>query len=138
MSLTSLLEDNTDVRERFRQEFTKPKFPAKNALVAPPLTANYVTVGTAFDYLLRFLIQHLNPHTSAKGHWVAEAALKRLADNPKLYAKPTTNAVPEIDAATHTYQTCCACHLCHFTHYRESMVSLSGSYAAVSIGNAGR
>lgn len=87
MSLTSFLKDNADVRECFRQEFKKPKFSAKNKLVAPPLTTRYSTVGTAFDYLLRFFIQHLNPHTIDKGDWIAETAVESLADDAKLYAK---------------------------------------------------
>lgn len=87
MSLTSFLKDNADVRERFRQEFKKPKFLAENDLIAPPLTTRYSTVGTAFDYLLRFFIQHLNPHTIDKGYWVAETAVQLLADDAKLYAK---------------------------------------------------
>ena len=87
MSLTSFLKDNADVRECFRQEFKKPKFLAKNDLVAPPLTTRYSTVGTAFDYLLRFFVQHLNPHTVDRGNWVAESAVERLADDAKLYAK---------------------------------------------------
>jgi hypothetical protein len=87
MSLTSFLKDNADVRERFLQEFKEPKFLAKNDLVAPPLTTRYSTVGTAFDYLLRFFIQHLNPHTIDKGYWVAEKAVELLADDAKLYAK---------------------------------------------------
>jgi len=87
MSLTSFYKDNADVRDRFRQEFNKPKFLAKNDLVVPPLTTRYSTVGTAFDYLLRFLIQHLNPHTIDKGYWVAETAVELLADDAKLYVK---------------------------------------------------
>ena len=87
MSLTSFLKDNADVRECFRQEFKKPKFLAKNDLVAPPLTTRYSTVGTAFDYLLRFFVQHLNPHTVDRGNWVAESAVERLAGDAKLYAK---------------------------------------------------
>lgn len=87
MSLTSFLKDNADVRERFRQEFKKPEFLVKKELVAPPLTTHYPTVGTAFDYLLRFFIQHLNPGTSDKG-WVAETAVElHLAHNENLYAK---------------------------------------------------
>ncbi len=87
MSLTSFLRDNADVRERFRQEFKKPKFLAKNDIVAPPLTTNYSTVGTAFDYLLRFFLQHLNPNTIDKGYWVAELAVDLLDEDAKLYAK---------------------------------------------------
>jgi hypothetical protein len=87
MSLTSFLRDNADVRERFRQEFKKPKFLAKNDLVAPPLTTHYSTVGTAFDYLLRFVIQYLNPQTIDRDQWIAETAVERLAFDARLYAK---------------------------------------------------
>lgn len=76
MSLTSFLRDNTDVRERFRQEFKKPEFLASKEMIALPLTENFSTVGTAFDYLLRFFIQHLNPHTIDKSYWIAETAVE--------------------------------------------------------------
>ncbi len=84
MSLTSFLKTNADVRERFRQEFDKPTFAVSRQLLAPPLSARYSLVGTAFDYLLRFFIQHLNPHTIDRGHWVAESALELLADDEEL------------------------------------------------------
>lgn len=90
MSLTSFLEKNADVRERFRQEFKKPTFVAKNKLIASPLNPkpiNQGTVGTAFDYLLRFLIQQLNPHTNGKRPWIAELVVhKHLASMPDLQA----------------------------------------------------
>ena len=73
MSLTSFLR-NKDVQERFRQEFRKPKFTAKKDLLAPPLTKHYSLVGTAFDYLLRFYVERLNPNAITK-KWVAEFAI---------------------------------------------------------------
>ena len=73
MSLTSFLRTK-DVRERFRQEFQKPRFSAKKDLLAPPLTKRYSLVGTAFDYLLRFYLQHLNPD-AVTGRWVAELSI---------------------------------------------------------------
>jgi hypothetical protein len=87
MSLTSFLDNNTDVRERFKQEFSKQPLKVKNDLLAPPLTKRYTTVGTAFDYLLRFYVKYLNPNTIDKGYWVAEIALALLQNNPALYAK---------------------------------------------------
>lgn len=88
MSLTSFLENNPDVRDRFRQEFAKPKFSKGAKILAPPLTANYGAVGTAFDYLFRFLIQQLNPHAVGNPRWVAELVVaKYLADKPELLAK---------------------------------------------------
>ena len=87
MSLTSFLLDNTDVRERFRQEFKKPEFLIKKELIAPPKTTRYSTVGTAFDYLLRFLVQRLNPRTIDKGYWAAETAIGLLPHDSRLFAK---------------------------------------------------
>ena len=76
MSLTSFLK-LPDVREKFRQEFVKPRVATGKELLAPPLSKRYSTVGTAFDYLLRFYLQRL--HSSAKQRrWVAEAGLKKL------------------------------------------------------------
>ena len=57
MSLTSFLDNNPDVREQFKQEFHKPSLRVKKDLLAPPLTKRYSTVGTAFDYLLRFYVK---------------------------------------------------------------------------------
>jgi hypothetical protein len=73
MSLTSFLR-NKDVKERFRQEFQKPRFPVEKGLLAPPLTKRYGLVGTAFDYLLRFYVQYLNPDAIA-GRWIAELSI---------------------------------------------------------------
>ena len=88
MSLTSFLRDNADVRARFRQEFKKPKLPVVKEIIAPPLSKRYATVGTAFDYLLRFLIERLNPQTIDKGYWVAETSVELLKKNDaRLYAK---------------------------------------------------
>ena len=74
MSLTSFLEDNADVRARFLAHFKKPDFRVKSPLLAPPLTTSYGLAGTAFDYLLRFSIEKLNPQTTAS-EWVAEQGL---------------------------------------------------------------
>jgi len=73
MSLTSFLETK-DVRERFYKEFPKPKFNIKKKILAPPLTDHYSLVGTAFDYLLRFYLEYLNPK-AVTHKWVAEHVL---------------------------------------------------------------
>jgi hypothetical protein len=77
MSLTRFLE-NSDVRERFRQECKKPTFTADRELLAPPLSNRFSLVGTAFDYLMRFYLKRLNPHAET-GTWAAEYALEMLA-----------------------------------------------------------
>ena len=73
MSLTTFLNNN-DVRAKFSEEFTKPRFGLKKQILAPPVTKHYPLVGTAFDYLMRFYIKHLNPKAIAK-EWVAELSL---------------------------------------------------------------
>jgi hypothetical protein len=78
MSLTTFLA-KSDVREKFNNEFEKPKFQVKKEIVAPPLTKRYSLVGTAFDYLLRFHIEYWNPQSIKKGYWVAESALPLLS-----------------------------------------------------------
>jgi hypothetical protein len=60
-----------DVRERFQEEFQKPRLTVKKPLLAPPLSKRYGLVGTAFDYLLRFQIKRLNKNAISY-KWVAE------------------------------------------------------------------
>lgn len=76
MSLTSFLK-NKDVKDAFRKEFKKPQLKLQAEILAPPLTDHYALVGTAFDYLLRFYIERLNP-TAVKHQWIAEWALEKL------------------------------------------------------------
>jgi hypothetical protein len=59
MSLTTFLEQNSDVRAQFLAHFKKPDFTLKLPILAPPLTESYGLVGTAFDYLLRFYLEKL-------------------------------------------------------------------------------
>ncbi len=49
MSLTSFL-NKKDVREKFREEYPKPRFDIKKEILCPPLTQDYGLVGTSFDY----------------------------------------------------------------------------------------
>ncbi|OKH35018.1 hypothetical protein NIES2101_38105 [Calothrix sp. HK-06] len=83
MSLLSFMQEPNN-RDRFRQEFKKPKLTVNQELLAPPLTKNYQLVGTAFDYLLRFLVQRLNPQAQDRG-WVAETSTALLSRSPRLH-----------------------------------------------------
>lgn len=74
MSLTTFLK-NQEVRDRFAQQFPKPKFDLKGELLAPPQTKRYALIGTAFDYLLRFYLKRLNPDAVTR-IWVAESVLE--------------------------------------------------------------
>ncbi len=81
MSLTSVLSDtrNQDLRDRFKTDFLRPDFSLQGELKAPPLTNNYGTVGTAFDYLMRFYLQYHNKDTFIqRDRWVADSSYKML------------------------------------------------------------
>lgn len=83
MSLTSILKhvDFKELREKFAQEFVKPAFNLTTEIKAPPLTNNYGIVGTAFDYLMRFYLQHHNQNTFVeRDTWVADHSYKSLSD----------------------------------------------------------
>jgi len=88
MSLTSFIK-NSDVKEKFLQEFPKPEFRLKKELLAPPLTNHYGLVGTAFDYLLRFYIGHLNPK-AITNQWIADIAIELIRNDERLYKRAST------------------------------------------------
>lgn len=72
MSWRSFLEIK-DVKEKFTNQFTKPEIKLDWKIKALPLTTHYALVGTAFDYLMRFLLKYHNPKAK-EGWWVAENA----------------------------------------------------------------
>lgn len=80
MSLTSLLKGNADVRLRFRTEFPKPEFhfDKTKPLLVEPHSNRFGLMGTAFDYVLRFQIQRLNPKKAKTSPWVAALAADEL------------------------------------------------------------
>lgn len=83
MSLTTFL-NNSDVRAKFSEEFAKPKFSVKKQILAPPVTKHYTLVGTAFDYLLRFYIGHLNLMKAMVRKWVAESSIKAMKETREM------------------------------------------------------
>ena len=82
MSLTSFLERNADVRAQFLAHFKKPDFRLKSPILAAPLTESFALVGTAFDYLLRFYVEKLNPGTEPSD-WVADIGLSIFASSDR-------------------------------------------------------
>lgn len=76
MSLSSFLI-LPDVRAEFRAEFVKPKRPMAAPLLVKPLSKRYSTIGTAFDYLVRFYLERTVPH-AVKRSWVAATGLRAL------------------------------------------------------------
>lgn len=77
MSLTSFLKQK-DVKDKFRQEFKKPKFLIEKELLAPPLSKRYQLIGTAFDYLLRFNVKYHNPD-AVTSSWIAKNAINSIS-----------------------------------------------------------
>lgn len=51
-----------------------PRLAVKKELLAPPLSRRYSLVGTAFDYVMRFYLERLNPSAVTR-QWVAEASI---------------------------------------------------------------
>lgn len=78
MSLTSFVKIK-QVRDKFQETFVLPDFNYETVLLAPPQSKNYMLVGTAFDYLLRFYLKRLNPSAITKA-WVAEQAVKQIPE----------------------------------------------------------
>jgi hypothetical protein len=76
MSLTSFLQRN-DVRDKFKQEFPKPKLVPSQEILAPLVSKNPRLIGTAFDYLMRFYAKYVNPQ-AIEQEWIAEKSLRLL------------------------------------------------------------
>jgi hypothetical protein len=99
MSLTSLLQ-TSEVRRRFREEFEKPTMEASPERVAPPVPDRPAHVGTAFDYLFRFVLRRLNSETVEDRRWVAEAAVQLLPADDQEIALDT---IESANAARETF-----------------------------------
>lgn len=82
MSLTSILLNNKELRDKLKSEFPKPEFNLASKIKAEPLSTNYSLVGAAFDYLMRFYLEYHNKDALIKrSSWVAESARKSLNFN---------------------------------------------------------
>jgi hypothetical protein len=79
---------NKEVCLKFKKTFSKPRL-SNRELLAPPLTKNYIVIGNAFDYLLRFHLKQKYPKlTKDRELWVAHQGLetiKRWKGTPRLY-----------------------------------------------------
>lgn len=77
MSLKRFLE-KPEVKVKFKEEFTKPRFKYSKEILAEPMTSNYGLVGTAFDYIARFHVEFVNKDkTVISRPWVAENYIER-------------------------------------------------------------
>jgi hypothetical protein len=82
MSLLTFIS-NPEVRKTMSLAVPKPRFVCDQPMLAPPLTTNYALVGTAFDYLLRFYLELINPQ-AIKRRWIAEEAAELIPGGTRL------------------------------------------------------
>lgn len=84
MSLTSILSYSSKefkpLRDLLTESFPSPKLLTKEPLKAPPGTTNYMLIGKAFDYLLRFHLEKQFKGKVASTRWVADSALRHFND----------------------------------------------------------
>src|SRR5882672_2426353 len=80
MSLTSILnygnKDFKGLRDLLKNLFPSPRFRSDESIKAEPRTTNYMLIGTAFDYLLRFNLEKKYKRKVYGRNWVSENALK--------------------------------------------------------------
>src|ERR1043165_6704037 len=75
MSLETLLRERADLRQGFAARLLRPAIRLERGLEAPPRSSNYRSVADAFQYLLRFHLQRLNPKARDCG-WEAERGVE--------------------------------------------------------------
>jgi hypothetical protein len=75
MTLHSFIHGKPEVRQGFGARLLRPQAKLERGLQAPPLTTNYEMVRGAFDYLLCFLLERLNPQMRAP-LWPAERGVE--------------------------------------------------------------
>ena len=76
MSLTSFIA-LPEVKSRLKKEYEVPKIQCIQDIQIIPRTQSYGLTGTAFDYLMRFWMETLNPNAETK-QWVAESSVALL------------------------------------------------------------
>jgi hypothetical protein len=77
MSLTSLIREDAVLRNRIMASFVRPAIEVKLPIAAEPRSESYGLVGTAFDYMFRFVLENMNT-ASVNKPWIAELAIKRM------------------------------------------------------------
>lgn len=76
MSLTTFVA-LPEVKNRLKQEYETPKIQCVKSMQVAPRTQSYGLTGTAFDYLIRFWIETINPNAETK-RWVVESSVALL------------------------------------------------------------
>lgn len=95
MSLHALIHGRGDLRQAFAARLLRPTIRFDRGLQVPPRTTNYQAVGGAFDYLLRFYLQRINPQARDQP-WAAERGVEeiRLESGAKGVEVPTLSGHP--------------------------------------------
>lgn len=75
MPLTTFIDQST-VRQAINEVMRFPRVEADLSMRVPPRSRRFTLIGTAYDYLLRFLLEHVNGDKVVSGPWVAEEALR--------------------------------------------------------------
>jgi len=88
--------------EKFLSTITRPNGKLDKPILAPPLTSNYQLVGIAFDYLLRFYLERINPG-SKTSRWAAEEGVM-LLDSFEETSYRYEKAKSHLDRAHNLYQ----------------------------------
>ena len=89
--------------EKFLSTINRPHGKLDKPLLAPPLTTNYQLVGIAFDYLLRFHLERINP-SSKTSVWAAEEGVI-LLDSLEGTSDKYEKAKSHLDGARNLYQS---------------------------------
>lgn len=101
MSLTSFVAEPT-IRDRFTDEFPNQGDRATEPLKAEWQTQNYMLIGTAFDYLLRFWLRQNVPECHARS-WVAETSLELTEERFPEYKSDVQAAITRAKEARDEY-----------------------------------
>jgi hypothetical protein len=123
LSLSSFLR-LPGIRAEFRKEFPKPKRILAARLLAKPLSKRYSTVGTAFDYLLRFYLERTIPHAKRRS-WVAEGGLRALGGLTNVVDVDTNKVLTEYgnDEVSVGYKVYREAHVAYTRYLKNAVVS---------------
>ncbi len=101
MSLTSILSYSNKEFKHFRnfllEAFPTPKLDDLQIIKCEPLTTNYMIVGTAFDYLLRFYLEKKYGEKVFARNWVAETGLRYFDDRRNKFIEADGFDLDEMD-----------------------------------------
>ena len=85
MSLTSLIRNDKELRDKINATFSRPRLEKKKPLLVESLTKDPGLIGTAFDYIFRFFLEKNNNVQNSSKKWFAEEAIELLIENEEVY-----------------------------------------------------